>query len=114
MATTTSTPSSVQSYSWALRCSRASSPSASRAARVRTEIGCPSMECVPELDTSRPGAHALAMAAVMTERAAFPVQTKWTCMGAGDGPSRRSGVLGLARRLGLGGGLAHADGGLDE
>src|SRR6478736_5650094 len=67
------------------------------ASRVRQLIGMPSMTCVPDVVTSRPGTCSRRNAPAITERAAFPVHsvTMWRSLirpypfGAGDYRSGR-------------------------
>src|SRR5262245_23397602 len=48
------------------------------ASRVRQLIGMPSLTCVPDVDTTRPGTCSRRMAPAITDRAAFPVQSVTT------------------------------------
>src|SRR5450631_2492340 len=60
------------------------------ASRVRQLIGMPSMTCVPEVVTRRPGTCSRKNAPAITERAAFPVHkvTTWQSV-ISDNPCRR-------------------------
>ena len=63
---------------WRLRWSGTGMSSDAIASRVRQLIGMPSITCVPDVVTIRPGTCSRRMAPAITDRAAFPVQSVTT------------------------------------
>ena len=75
---------------WRLRWSGTGMSSDAIASRVRQLIGMPSITCVPDVETTRPGTCSRRIAPAITDRAAFPVHsvTTWRLGIPGTLPTR--------------------------